>query len=282
MNKQKHEESSVGTVDQPKVQWILLRGLAREARHWGVLPQELIEKYSSELGYNIRVDCLDLPGSGRFSEMKSPISISEISEFMRDKYLELRQRQRMGGEEPATETYLLAVSLGGMIASDWIDRWPEDFAGCVLVNTSFKGVSPFYKRLSPWALVPLLKALVSPNAKDLETNILNLISNRPELQSQVLELWTHIAETRPVSIENFFRQLLAAARFEPSLRVPLMPVLILNSLQDRMVSASCSEQIAKRWNADFQQHPTAGHDLPLDDSPWMVDEILKWYKTVRL
>ena len=53
--------------------WLLLRGLAREQRHWGRFPALLSAKLPGD-----RVFCLDLPGTGTEHRRKSPASIAAI------------------------------------------------------------------------------------------------------------------------------------------------------------------------------------------------------------
>lgn len=268
-------------------QWILLRGLAREARHWGEFPKllqrDLLGGAQNESSNSIvRIDCLDLPGMGAYSEMRSPLSIAALAEFARDKMIELRRRRREEGEAVAQRAYIIAQSLGGMVASYWIHEWPRDFDGCVLINTSFRGYSPFYQRLRPSSLRHLANILRSyRDAIDCERNVLRIVSNRPELYEQVAREWGAVLENRPVSPENFARQLIAAARFQAPEAAPEIPVLVLNSARDRMVHPSCSQEVARRWKAEFRQHPTAGHDIPLDDGPWVAREIAAWVKTLR-
>jgi len=40
-----------------------------------------------------------------------------------------------------------------------------------------------------------------------------------------------------------------------------------------LVSVRCSERLAAQWGVLLQLHPTAGHDLPLDDGSWVVQQI---------
>jgi len=61
------------------------------------------------------------------------------------------------------------------------------------------------------------------------------------------------------------RQLAAAATFRIGSWKPELPVLLLASRQDRMVSVDCSRAIARAWGAAIVEHPTAGHDLSADD-----------------
>jgi hypothetical protein len=42
------------------------------------------------------------------------------------------------------------------------------------------------------------------------------------------------------------------------------------------VDASCSEQIAKNLNGMLIENNIAGHDLPLDEPQWLIDQLLKF------
>jgi pimeloyl-ACP methyl ester carboxylesterase len=260
----------LGTVPH----FILIRGLGREARHWGSFPQEL----SAALDNKVRIDCIDLPGTGRFSEMRSPIAMEDIAEFAREKFLEIRRRQRENGEVPSVRSHLVGISLGGMVAAEWIGRWRDDFTNCTLINTSFSSYSPAYKRLSPEAYLHFMNIARSSNTIDRERHILKMVSNRADLHDSLASEWAAIQRSRPVTGENLARQVLAAARFKPRFNTPDLPVLVLTSLRDRMVDPSCSEVIAERWGCPIERHPSAGHDLPIDDSAWVVDQLVNWTK----
>lgn len=256
--------------------WILIRGLAREARHWGDFPSVLQDALIGEGFTDTRVDAVDLPGTGRYSEMKSPLSIHETAGFVRGKVQELRARLRAEGEEPPRRIALLAVSLGGMVATEWMKEWPQDLAGAVLVNTSYGKFSRITSRLRPTALVHLAKILSSRDAVSREEAILKMVSHRTELHRETAKAWARFALERPMSPENFTRQLFAASRFSTEIERPPVPVLVLASENDRMVNISCSEAIAQRWGSEIQRHADAGHDLPLDEPRWAATQIAQW------
>jgi len=91
----------------------------------------------------------------------------------------------------------------------------------------------------------------------------------------VLPAWTAWGRECPVSRGNTLRQLLAAARFS-AVKKPAVPLLILAGAGDRMVHPSCSQRLARAWGADFALHPSAGHDLTLDDGDWVAREVKAW------
>jgi len=53
-------------------------------------------------------------------------------------------------------------------------------------------------------------------------------------------------------------------------------VLLLAGQLDELVNAKCSRALAQRWRCAIRLHPTAGHDLPLDDGEWVSRQIREW------
>jgi len=241
--------------------WILLRGLGREARHWGRLPGLLQERLPGA-----RVVTIDLPGSGQSWQCSSPASIAGMVDAVR---AELRARSESG------PFVVLALSLGGMVAMEWAARFPGELGGCILVNSSAAGLSPFWQRLRPGAWLQLGPWL-RPRAAvlDKERAVYRVTSNLP-LHDAVVDDWVAIARDRPVAPRNVARQLFAAARYRAPRRLPV-PALVLVSAQDRLVSPRASEAIARAWNLPLRMHPSAGHDLPLDDPDWVVQQAVAW------
>jgi len=82
-----------------------------------------------------------------------------------------------------------------------------------------------------------------------------------------------VAEAHPVAAANALRQLLAAARFMPPRSKPPIPTLVLSGLGDRLVNPRCSQAIAQAWNLPLETHPTAGHDLTLDEPEWVIEKL---------
>lgn len=246
------------TASPADLHFYLVRGLIREARHWGSLPERLRSAFPGA-----RVTCLDLPGAGMHYQRRSPLRVADMVDAMRREY----QQQRTVGETPV----LLAISLGGMIAAHWLLNHGEDFQRAVLINTSFGGLSPLLHRLRPGAVIGMAQAaLAGPHR---EAAILRLVSNHTDAREQALPLWNNIRADRPVSFGNTLRQLWAASRFRLGEGLPAAPVLLLASSGDRLVSVACSRAIARHWNMPLQEHPSAGHDLPLDDPEWIVTKI---------
>ena len=240
--------------------WVLLRGLTREAGHWGDFAQRLQQASGSR-----PVVCLDLPGNGQRRHQVSPTRLAEMTAAAR------AQLKASGCEPPYR---LLAVSLGGMVAIDWAARHPGELTQLVLVNTSLRGVNRWTQRLRPGAW-PALARLLLPGQSALqrEHTVFRLTCHRPGAQALTVAHWADLRRQRPVSAPNALRQLLAAWRFRVPSAAPAVPMLLLASTQDRLVDVACSRALAARWDIPLTEHPWAGHDLPLDDPDWVVAQL---------
>lgn len=243
--------------------WVLLRGLTREARHWGDLPQQL-----ACLPGVGRVVALDLPGNGVFHAQPSPACVHDMVDAAR------RQLQAQGVAPPWK---LLAMSLGGMVATDWAQQHPQEVHRLVLINTSMRPFSSATERLRPgnWLALALLAARWH-DAGYAERTIHRLTCNNTSSREADIAAWVHIRQTAPVSPGNAGRQLLAAARFSSGPRAPTCPTLVLSSVADRLVDPRCSHRLAGAWQAAHHSHPWAGHDLPHDDPGWVCQQLARW------
>ncbi len=243
--------------------WILLRGLAREHGHWGNFLDLFKQAFPKD-----DVLPIDLPGSGEFLDERSPKSMGEIFTFVRAKAIERARSQ--------SQFKLLTVSLGGMVAMEWMNQRPEDLSGAVLINTSAKSLSPLYHRMRWQVWSKFGKMLATQSAKERERQIIEIIMNSEEARAKALPPWIKLAIERPISYLNFTNQLLAAAFFDGLQKPVNLPVLLLNGLGDRLVDPSCSTVLHDKWGWPIERHAWAGHDLPWDDAAWTVQKIVAW------
>ena len=250
------------------IQWILLRGLMREMRHWGDFPQRFSASFPQA-----QVSMLDLPGNGNLYQQASPTSVSAMTEACRE---QLRQR----AIKPPYS--LLALSLGAMVACEWSNRYPDEIDKAALINTSLRPFSPFYHRLQPRNYFNLLRLLSgTADARTREKLILQTTSNLAASES-LIDAWTEYLQQYPVSNLNVLRQLRAATRYKAPHTAPKAKLLILSSAADRLVSARCSAKVAQQWQSPLHIHPWAGHDLTLDDPQWVIDHIMQWLEQPEL
>lgn len=240
--------------------WVLLRGLGRESAHWLGFDKKIASGDDEVL-------CLDLPGVGSERHVESPTRIDLITDYIRKQFLEKRHSENPWG--------ILALSLGGMIAMDWLKRYPKDFARGVIINSSAKDLSPAYQRFSPFAWYCLTQAFLKKDPRQREIQILKMISNTMSGDQIVLNKFCEITNARPVSFTTLSRQILAAARFNSPTTIKA-PILILASNKDHMVNTQCSRSLAKKLHAPIKFHTTAGHDLVLDDPNWVIERVFEW------
>lgn len=244
--------------------WVFLRGLTREARHWGDFPQRFRAAFAGRLAPG---DILtpDLPGNGVRCKQTSPARIEAMMEACRS---ELRQ---LGKPPPY---HLLALSLGGMVAVAWAARYPEECRALVLISTSLRPHNALFERLRPRAWPTLLR-LLAAGPETRERLILQLTSAEADSRQAVLPDWCAWQRGCPVSRGNAVRQLIAAARFSAPKKPPVS-MLLLAGANDRLVDPRCSQRLAQAWDAALRVHPTAGHDLPLDAGDWVAQAVQAW------
>jgi pimeloyl-ACP methyl ester carboxylesterase len=243
--------------------WIFLRGLTRESGHWGAF----VERFQAALPGSTVVS-LDLPGNGALCKQRSPTRVVDMVAHC---------RSQLNSAGVVAPYHLLAMSLGAMVAVAWADAHPQEVAAQVLINTSMRPFSRFYQRLRP-ASYGALAALALPGATPhkWERTVLNLTTHH--VHADVLADWLVLHKAHPVSRTNALRQLLAAARYVAPRSAPAAPTLVLASLSDRLVNVECSRALARHWQCALQQHASAGHDLPLDDAPWVVAQVLAFIR----
>lgn len=243
--------------------WLLLRGLARESRHW----EGFVEIFrASNPGDEIRT--LDLAGNGARNNESSPPSIHEMVEDY---------RCLLGATINDGPFRILALSMGGMVALEWGIRYPHEIDRCVLINSSLGGLSAFHKRLRPVQYCNLMRLALATSGESAEAIILAMtsISGDPQLAKK----WATYRLERPISTRNMWRQLLAAARYRCASSAFSVPCLLLASTRDRLVDVACSRATAKQLGVPLIEHATAGHDLPLDAPHWVAEQVRGWIDT---
>lgn len=246
---------------------MLLRGLTRDARHWDGFGERL----QAAVGAT-RMVMPDLAGNGLRWREASPTRVEAYVDAV-------RAQLSQAGLAPPYRVF--ALSLGAMVALSWAGRHGDELLGAVLVNTSVRSLSPLHHRLRPGAWATLLPlAFAPPASARWEQAVLRLTTRHGDADDDatraLLTRWTAWRLARPVSRANALRQLLAAARFNAPRQAPAVPLLLLASRQDRLVDSRCSARLAAAWGCPSAWHPSAGHDLPLEDADWTLAQVRRW------
>ncbi|MEE2670697.1 MAG: alpha/beta hydrolase [Bdellovibrionota bacterium] len=236
--------------------WVLLRGLGRDKRHWYKFTDQLREAYP-----NSKILPLDLPGIQ--SQSAVPTNIHAMVDEVRDNWLD---------EKTEGDWNLLAISLGGMLAIDWCYRYPNDFKHLVTINTSSKTTSSLFERISPSAIKAVGSSIATNDTRERERKVLEITTNETDITEEMLDTWVEIADSMKLSRLNLIKQLFAASKFKLPKKLQV-PYTALASKGDRFCDYSCSEKIARRYNAPLFLHESAGHDLPTDDAKWVIEKL---------
>ncbi len=243
--------------------WVLLRGLMREQRHWGDFPARY------QVALKTPLTCLDFAGNGHLHARTSASSVAGMVQDIRN------QLRQLGIAPPYR---VLALSLGAMVALEWAMAYPAELEKIVLINTSLAPFNPFYQRLRPGNYPALLRVLLTGTLAQREALILRLTSAHygNERKAAILAQWISYARQYRVTRANIVRQLLAAMRYRAGPERPTADLLLLAGQQDSLVNMACSQALAQRWHCPLRLHPGAGHDLPLDDPTWVIEQITDW------
>jgi pimeloyl-ACP methyl ester carboxylesterase len=244
------------------MKWVFLRGLVREQRHWGGFTQ----LFASEMGLSMGdIMPLDLPGIGTERARAYPSSMKKVMEDVR------RRAQIPAGEKVA----IFSMSLGSMCAIEWAAAYPEEIEGLVAVNASASNLSSWRKRLTWHAAQAFARVLKTNDAFEREKAILKLTSNLRDMDLDLARDWARFSPAKAEFVSLALKQLATAARFKAPDGIQV-PALVLSSASDRLLDPSCSVTLARRLGGESQVHLTAGHDLPLDDSQWVIRTTKEW------
>jgi pimeloyl-ACP methyl ester carboxylesterase len=226
------------------MRWLLIRGLSRDARHWGSFPQTFAE----ELG--VEVQTIDPPGFGTQITRTSPSTIAKITDDIRDR------ATIQGGDWS-----ILGISLGGMVTPRLGCPIPERVSTCSRDQ---------HLGIQCGAAARTRTAGVHEGDRDgghprdigkperFERVVLGLSSNRPadelEEPGKQSAKWQHEATPSRASVLGQPR---AATRFKLPTNITT-PLLVLTATNDQLVSHRCSDEIARKLRAPIRTHPAAG------------------------
>lgn len=246
-------------TNQKKRSWLFLRGLGRCSEHWDQFRAEFIRRCPGD-----EFQFIDTAGNGTQVDKNSFLSISEYVE-------DLRERCSLSKNFPLN---IVSISMGSMMALDWAQRHPQEISSLVLMNTSDRSRAHFYERLQIQNWQKLLRYMSLRNTLEQEKLILQMTAaGLPQAQ----EIALRFSQLPITHKSNLIRQIFAASRYQMPKEKPPIPILVLSAQKDQFVDPVCSQRIALAWQLPHQIHPKAGHDLPLWDPQWTVDQILKFH-----
>ncbi len=227
---------------QAPVLWVLIGPMSKGAAHWGAAPSALLAGLR-RVQPSIRLFTMDLPGTGALRDQATPSQVAELAGQVRQRLLSA------GVWSPGQRLGLVGHSLGGLMAIEWARGAPDEVGALVLLSPAMR---PFT----------------------------HIVRGTP------LKLWSQAAaqvlgrDARDGAGRAAWRAALAQGlarwRYATSRRRPMAPVLLLAGERDAWRDWRVSQRISRAWGAARRVHPKAGHDLMLDDGPWVAQSIAEW------
>jgi esterase/lipase len=135
--------------------------------------------------------------------------------------------------------------------------------------------APFWKRLTPNSMAIVWQAFFEKDIAKREKAIIEMTSNLKKNDPQLIDSWIKIAQKNNFSKITAINQLAAAAQFSLPNKIKI-PMFVLTSRADRMVNYECSKHIAEKYKVPIKIHPTAGHDIAIDDPNWVIEQVVNW------
>jgi pimeloyl-ACP methyl ester carboxylesterase len=243
--------------------WLFVRGLTREQRHWHRFPETFRRALPGS-----KVHFLDLPGVGTEILRESPKRMSEIVEDIRARWLPLK------AQNPGPWAFL-GISLGGMVGMEWASLYPNDLSGLVLLNSSASNLSRFWERLNFFNFPKLVGNGLIKDAFTRERRVIEMTTRLCQNVEEVAGEWAAVSADPKLLSRAFKGQIAAALHFEAPAKLDV-PVLVLSSARDNFTWPVCSQRLAEHYQAPHRIHPEAGHDITLDDPEWVTSEIDRW------
>lgn len=162
--------------------------------------------------------------------------------------------------------------MGGMIALRWAELFPNEISKVFAINSSAANLSARKDRFNLSEIKKIIGIFLSTDPYLKEERILKLTTSSLEISSELVNEFADIQKTHPVKMRSSLNQLWAASTFRIDHALDI-PVVIIASAKDRLVNPNCSQALAETLSATLIVHPSAGHDLPLDDPDWLLSEL---------
>jgi len=243
---------------------VLLRGLGREAGHWGE-SLKMFKKFFPDS----QIFTPDLPGAGINHKGKVPLGIKNFIPLIR-KQVDLKENEN---------NIIMGLSLGGMCTMEWIKQYPKDFKGAVIMNSSFGDLSLPWQRMKLDLLFQMAWAQFHKKEQG-EAMMLEIVSNNSTTYPENVKIACDLLKIRPMKFESLFKQLLSGAFYQMKINEAPTSILALGSSKDKLVSSDCSVSLGKRLNCQVRLHPWAGHELPMDDAEWVCEQVKNWWQNI--
>jgi pimeloyl-ACP methyl ester carboxylesterase len=244
--------------------WLLLRGLAREQRHW----HEFRDRFAARMT-GASVHCVHVAGAGTEHVVLPRPSVAWMARDV------ARRLPALGASSRSGERWgVVGLSLGGMLALELCRMFPLQIGAAVIINSSSR-LTRRSERIRPAAALQLLRAASLVDPLQREQSVLALTSALAEAERTLYaRRAAEFVRDAPPSRWAAVAQLLAASQFQPPERSLVRARLaFICSRHDGLVSPRCTRDLASWFSCSWEEHAWAGHDLALDDPAWLCEHI---------
>jgi len=214
--------------DEAKPTLVLIRGLGRNALHWGKLVSRLERSFYLLL--------LDNRGVGRSDRVVRPFSVTELADDVAE----------VMDAAAVARAHVLGTSLGGMVAMRFAIEHGPRLDRLILVSTTPGGRAAVPPRTRAFAR--MAAARLGPLRDALRTDARFVLGESyADALPEVLDEWQAIAERYPVSRRALVFQALAGRLHDASRELDAItaPTLVLSCRDDRLVPAENSRLLTR-------------------------------------
>ncbi|MDP3278474.1 MAG: alpha/beta hydrolase [Deltaproteobacteria bacterium] len=254
-----HTELAYRVVGDEGPWVVLVQGLSLSGRFWFEIPAKV-----AALGARVIVP--DNRGTGRSGRIRRPFTMSTLAD-------DLQAIVDHAGCDTAT---VVGISMGGMIAQNFVLLHPSRVDGLVLLATT-PGL-PHGSLPSPFALADLARMPFAKGREAGEIAARLLLSRERRGDYEALfSKWPEAFAADPQDPRTFFLQLGAIALHSvgAKLREVRVPTAVIAGREDRLVPFRNSEEIASRIDgAVLRLIDGVGHSLP-SEVPTVVEQALQ-------
>jgi pimeloyl-ACP methyl ester carboxylesterase len=177
--------------------------------------------------------------------------------------------------ESPSGAHVVGLSLGAMIGLVLAATKPQLIRSLIMVNSSVG--SSGLPRLSKRALLVIIGVLLTgQRTYGALAKLLLSPSASKENREKFATAWAAIDANAKVSVQQLWRQLKAARAFTGTVEMAAVqcPVMVVRCDGDQFVDPRNSDFIHKlMMHSKLLVHPSAGHELAVDDPDWFVKTI---------
>ena len=242
---------------------LLLRGINSDSRYWLDFPNE----FSDE----IKLLIVDLPGTGKNIASKTPLSISDHVNFLRNE---------INADDLSRGLHIIGLSLGGMIAIQWLSMFPNEIKSVTAMSSTGGKIYSSIGRINPVNWFKLTFSIATDKifrtnsfSKKLVSIVTNIHNNEPR-KNWIATKFSNLSMESRVSIFSTCRQIIAASNWSPDFSdSPELGkrVLLLKAKYDRFIPPKAVNRLHNMIPNSVLYEIPSGHQISLSHPDEVIE-----------